>query len=661
MNHEGHTYNIGLIVADIEDDFSNALTKGAMRAASQTGDSLFIYPVKYLDTGISNAATDPKQKYEYQYNMLFSYVQTKQLDFLLIGMSSIGFRSTREKCLAVLADFKDIPIFLLCSREDGCSSVMYNNSAGMRQGIDYLIKTRGLKKFGMLSGLPTNEDAVERERVYRDTLHENNIEIDEGAILHIRDSGICADIAEELIMNNPELEAIICFNDETAKGAYTAMSRHSLRPGLDIAILGFDDIPSAGELDPPLATIRADASLISENALLNAHDMLENGDISCRHIIVNTEFVLRESASGARQSVLSIKEYQWQIMRYKERLESIRRMDKRMNIVSRDMLMFGSSNRKYYTRFLEALIMPEIGDCYLYVFDHPVLYRKDAPWRLPAKLYLRACKIDQIVKEPPVDEQEMSIDDIYDNPYFTPSGKALMFIDIYSRSMQYGVLLCEIPFGFFRYVEQLCFQISIAVKIMNLFQESEKLLFDRESLLNEKESILKKLEKENLILGKISSKDELTEIYNRRGFVLEADKALENPDNIGSGACLFYSDLNYLKLINDRYGHSEGDFAIQTCARTFTEVFSDNAIVSRIGGDEFAVLISNCRMSSNDYIAAIKNKLAEKDAASGKNYHIRMSVGAFEFTINGDCDLKILMDQADAALYKDKLNKPSFD
>ena len=124
MDSEQHSYRIGLIIADIEDNFSNALAKGAMKAAAESGDSLFIYPVKYLDIG-GPGLLDPKQQYEYQYNMLFAYAKSHQLDFILMGLSSIGFRSTREKCLSVLDEFKDIPTLLLCSKGEACLNYIH--------------------------------------------------------------------------------------------------------------------------------------------------------------------------------------------------------------------------------------------------------------------------------------------------------------------------------------------------------------------------------------------------------------------------------------------------------------------------------------------------------------------------------------------------------
>ena len=62
-------YNVGLIVGNIEDDFSNQICKGAMRAAELVGDNLFIFPVKYLGQ-TEESKNDQNQKYEYQYNYL---------------------------------------------------------------------------------------------------------------------------------------------------------------------------------------------------------------------------------------------------------------------------------------------------------------------------------------------------------------------------------------------------------------------------------------------------------------------------------------------------------------------------------------------------------------------------------------------------------------
>ena len=639
--------NIGLIVSDIEDDFSNALTKGAMRAVRQTGDNLFIYPVKYMDLSIKGTAANPRLKYDYQYNYILSYARTRKIDLILLALSSICFRSRMEKSLQILDYIKDIPTILLCSRSDSCSSVMYNNDTGLREGIEYLINVRGCRHFCMISGLSTNEDAAEREAVFMNVLQEHGFTVMPEDVAHIRDSNVCDEDAEALIVSHPDMDAIICFNDETAIGTYNALKRHGLEPGKDVAILGFDDIPASNQMTPPLSTVRADPAMIAEKAVHMGLDILHNHDHNIRNELVDTSFVLRESASGIKENMLSNAEYRDIIEKNKAALYNIHIMDRRMNIVNRDMLMFGSSNVKYFTRLLEALKMPEIGDCYLYLFDSPVKYMPNSMWKLPARVNLMAYKVDQNVRHPSEKTKSMTIDEIYNNRFFAPDGRSYMFIDIYSRNMQYGVLLCEVPYEFFRYVEQLCFQISIAVKIMSLFAKSE--------------TALTSLEQRNLMLGDISTKDELTAILNRRGFVTEADRLLSDRRNAGKDAALFCADLNYLKQINDRYGHAEGDFALKACADTLSYVFDTSAIVSRVGGDEFAILLIAENRPLEKYIPEIKKILKENGVRDGKPYPITISLGLYRFVIHNNSDLKNIMSAADEELYKDKQQKPPFE
>ena len=71
-------YNVGLIVANVEDEFSNKICKGAMEQAEELDVNLFIFPAKYLDRSEQNIS-DPKQKYEYQYNVMVSYANSKSL------------------------------------------------------------------------------------------------------------------------------------------------------------------------------------------------------------------------------------------------------------------------------------------------------------------------------------------------------------------------------------------------------------------------------------------------------------------------------------------------------------------------------------------------------------------------------------------------------
>ena len=85
--------------------------------------------------------------------------------------------------------------------------------------------------------------------------------------------------------------------------------------------------------------------------------------------------------------------------------------------------------------------------------------------------------------------------------------------------------------------------------------------------------------------------DQLTGLYNRRGFFTLATRELRRAQRSKNSMLLFFADLDGLKATNDQYGHEEGDRALIAAAKILTQTFRTSDIISRIGGDEFAILV----------------------------------------------------------------------
>jgi diguanylate cyclase (GGDEF)-like protein len=85
--------------------------------------------------------------------------------------------------------------------------------------------------------------------------------------------------------------------------------------------------------------------------------------------------------------------------------------------------------------------------------------------------------------------------------------------------------------------------------------------------------------------------DQLTGLYNRRGFFTLATRELRRAQRSNNSMLLFFADLDGLKAINDQFGHEEGDRALMAAAKILMQTFRTSDIVSRIGGDEFAILV----------------------------------------------------------------------
>lgn len=153
--------------------------------------------------------------------------------------------------------------------------------------------------------------------------------------------------------------------------------------------------------------------------------------------------------------------------------------------------------------------------------------------------------------------------------------------------------------------------------------------------------------------------DDLTGLFNRRGFMTLADQQLKlarrNPDN---GLLLFYADLDGLKQINDRFGHDEGSQAIRNAAHLLKQSFRLSDILARIGGDEFAVLVIE---STDSTVEVITRRLLEKVERFNQKkiypYDLSVSIGMARFNPHGDEGIAELMARADARMYTQKRAK----
>ncbi len=155
-------------------------------------------------------------------------------------------------------------------------------------------------------------------------------------------------------------------------------------------------------------------------------------------------------------------------------------------------------------------------------------------------------------------------------------------------------------------------------------------------------------------LGNLALTDELTGLFNRRGFMALAERQLKLGRRSGRGTMLFVMDVDGLKQINDSFGHFEGDRALKRTAEVLEETFRDSDVVARLGGDEFAVLAIEASGHSE---ATIKTRLFEhlkSISAEQSCYEISLSLGVARFDPRNRTSIAELMAKADQAMYEQK-------
>lgn len=153
--------------------------------------------------------------------------------------------------------------------------------------------------------------------------------------------------------------------------------------------------------------------------------------------------------------------------------------------------------------------------------------------------------------------------------------------------------------------------------------------------------------------------DELTGVYNRRGFIQAAERELRIVAASGQTVFLLMADLDHLKLINDSYGHAAGDDALVAAADVLRDVVRASDVVGRWGGDEFAVFFARGADAALDAVRARITWRLERANEAERPYLIALSLGVAGERANDATTLDGLVAQADAALYADKRSRPA--
>ncbi|MDP2791595.1 MAG: sensor domain-containing diguanylate cyclase [Rectinemataceae bacterium] len=166
----------------------------------------------------------------------------------------------------------------------------------------------------------------------------------------------------------------------------------------------------------------------------------------------------------------------------------------------------------------------------------------------------------------------------------------------------------------------------------------------------------KKIAEESL--RNLSVTDDLTGLYNRRGFTLAAEQELKHARRLKEGLVLLFFDLDNLKTINDTCGHAEGDKAIMEAARILRCAFRESDIVARWGGDEFIVLALDVPHGRIQSLLVRIDKVAQNYNQEHTFAHaITFSRGTAHYDPASPSSLAELEKAADAMMYDEKLKK----
>ena len=159
-------------------------------------------------------------------------------------------------------------------------------------------------------------------------------------------------------------------------------------------------------------------------------------------------------------------------------------------------------------------------------------------------------------------------------------------------------------------------------------------------------------------LQSLSLVDELTGLYNRRGFLAVTEQYLDSFQRNDNSLVVLYADLDGLKGINDSLGHLEGDRALVRTAEILKEAFRSSDIIARLGGDEFVLLATVAPDESASVLTErLQQRIDQANAQRNRPYDLSISIGITHFDPDESCTIEEVMARADGVMYEEKRRK----
>lgn len=315
-------------------------------------------------------------------------------------------------------------------------------------------------------------------------------------------------------------------------------------------------------------------------------------------------------------------------------------------LLVREMVKNGYREEEVYLEAIKGMQRQNMASSYIFLFDDPVIYQQGNEWKCPDRLYLAAyhrgkkIRVFEKAERPVVTRQEGF------SAFLAGAGHDYVAFSLFFEQIQYGMLLCEIENEDISSTYVASLQLATGIHFFELNKKEYEIQQELEAMMAE-------LQAKNEILQSISNSDDLTGLLNRRGFVEELRIRMKR--HLGERAYLLFVDLDHLKQINDTFGHVEGDFSIRQIGSVLRQQMGGNAVIARIGGDEFVAAVFADNGQDREHIRQMIHRACRaRNENSDKEYMIECSIGILEFTCDTDTTVSELLKEADSVMYQEK-------
>lgn len=627
--------SIAVMVAGIDEEYQNSILEGIIDCAKAHHANVSCF--SSFSGVIANNRYDTGE-----YN-IYELVNEKKFDAMILMTNTIGNLEERAKIIH-RARASGLPVVVLDGEDDeDFYHVRINNTKAMREIVHHVIAEHDAEQICFVSGPLANPEARARYQAFLEVMEEHQLPVVENQVYFGEFRAIDGKKAVEAFMSAgmPTPDAIICANDAMALAVVAELEKHDYCVPDDIIVTGFDNTYNARHYCPSLTTVARPLNEAGYRACeMLLHVLNHPEEKTERTITLDAYPVFAESCGCCKDISKNIRQYK------KSTFQLID--DCRSNILLLNRLTSELSETETIEENFNV-IKNFIGelDCECYciclcsewegVFRDFYAQGAEGEYRIHG--YTKHMSAPLIWNKGEFSTvQKFNSADMFPVPLET-GGNISYFLPLHFRERCLGYYV--ITNSDFPIKSMLCH--SLMLSISNSIENIRKLIH------------LNKVIHE---LDKLYVLDPMCGIYNRNGFIRVTDKLLKQCQAQERSVMISFIDMDGLKLINDHYGHKEGDFALQRLTSVIQECCGDDKVCARFGGDEFIIFGAD---SDEDDMEKLENdfrkKLSEVNSIIMKPYNIDASIGTVVANVTPDDKLFELITQADAIMYEQKKRK----
>lgn len=624
---------IAVIAAGIDEEYQNAVIDGIKKCARRFKANISCFCA--FSGVLSNTKFDAGE-----YN-IYSLINFEKFDGMILLTNTISDPVEKQKIIKKVKE-SGLPVAVLdCADQPEFYNISIDNFKAMKCLVDHVLDVHKVRLVNYISGPTANPEASARYDAFCQAMNEHSLPIDSDRVYFGEFRAADGKKAVEQFIRSgmPRPQAIICANDAMALAAVEELNNYGYKVPDDIIVTGFDNTYNARHYSPALTTI----SRPLEEAGFKACELLvklANGEEQEKNIVFEASPVFTESCGCKNNELIDAAEYQTSLYKLLNECRSDIAM---LNRITTELAENDNAENNFRTiaRYIGGIKCERFCICLCSNWDEVITgnfpgsytnkYQKNGyTMKMSAPLVL------ENGINSPVDE--FSSADMHPAP-LRNSGNISFFLPLHFRERCLGYYI--FTNSQFPTRSLLCH--SLMLNISNSVENIRK-LFHMNSLIKE--------------LDRLYVIDPLCNIFNRNGFIRTADKMFKKCQKNEEKMLISFIDMDGLKLINDNYGHKEGDFALQRLAGVINECCHSNRICARFGGDEFIILGSDACEEDIDALESVfQIQLDNINRLIRKPYKLEASIGTVVTTASPDTTLFNLITQADEMMYEKKKRK----